>query len=47
MASLADTIFPDGEPRDGYLLRLELVGTWESQFLGLDRLYRAAPPRRL
>jgi hypothetical protein len=47
MPSLADTIFPDGEPRDGYILRLELVGTWESQFLGLGRLVAFATPRLL
>jgi hypothetical protein len=47
MPSLADTIFPDGEPRDGYILRLELVGTWESQFLGLGRLVAFVTPRLL
>jgi hypothetical protein len=54
MPSLADSIFPGGEPRDGYILRLELVGSWESQFLGLGRLTRfitqhrvpSAPPGR-
>lgn len=47
MPSLADSIFPGGEPRDGYILRLELVGSWESQFLGLGRLTRFITPRLL
>jgi hypothetical protein len=47
MPSLSDTIFPDGEPRDGYILRLALVGTWESQFLGLGRLVAFVTPRLL
>jgi hypothetical protein len=44
---MADTIFPDGEPRDGNILRLELVGSWESQFLGLSRLTAFLTPRLL
>ncbi len=47
MPSMADTIFPDGEPRDGNILRLELVGSWESQFLGLGRLTAFLTPRLL
>jgi hypothetical protein len=44
---MADTIFPGGEPRDGNILRLELVGSWESQFLGLGRLTAFLTPRLL
>jgi hypothetical protein len=47
MASVADLIFPSGEPRDGNILRLELVGSWESQFLGLGRLVAFLTPRLL
>jgi hypothetical protein len=47
MSSLADLIFPSGGPRDGYILRLELVGSWESQFLGLGRLTAFLTPRLL
>lgn len=47
MPSVADTIFPGGEPRDGNILRLELVGSWESQFLGLGRLTAFLTPRLL
>ena len=47
MPTLADLIFPGGEPRDGNILRLELVGTWESQFLGLGRLTAFLTPRLL
>jgi hypothetical protein len=42
---MADMIFPNGEPRDGNILRLELVGSWESQFLGLGRLVAFLTPR--
>jgi hypothetical protein len=44
---MADMIFPAGEPRDGNILRLELVGSWESQFLGLGRLTAFLTPRLL
>jgi hypothetical protein len=47
MSSLSDSIFPGGEPRDGHILRLELVASWESQFLGLGRLTRFIIPRLL
>lgn len=47
MASLSDVIFPTGDPRDGHILRLELVGSWESQFLGLGRLTAFLTPRLL
>jgi len=47
VTSLADLIFPSGDPRDGYILRLELVGSWESQFLGLGRLTAFLTPRLL
>ena len=47
MTSLADLIFPSGDPRDGYILRLELIGSWESQFLGLGRLTAFLTPRLL
>lgn len=47
MTSLADRIFPSGDPRDGYILRLELVGSWESQFVGLGRLTAFLTPRLL
>lgn len=47
MPSLADSIFPAGDPRDGWILRLELVGSWESQFLGLGRLVAFLTPRLL
>src|SRR5215210_7654998 len=36
--SLRDRIFPLGEPRDGRILRLDLVSSWESQLIGLGRL---------
>ena len=42
-----DLIFPSGDPRDGYILRLALVGSWESQFLGLGRLTAFLTPRLL
>jgi hypothetical protein len=44
---MADIIFPTGEPRDGYILRLELVGSWESALLGLGRLAAFLTPRLL
>lgn len=47
VTSLGDSIFPSGDPRDGYILRLELVGSWESQFLGLGRLTAFLTPRLL
>jgi hypothetical protein len=47
MPSVDEMIFPIGEPRDGYILRLELVGSWESQFLGLGRLVAFLTPRLL
>jgi hypothetical protein len=47
MTSLTDLIFPGGDPRDGYILRLDLVGSWESQFLGLGRLTAFLTPRLL
>lgn len=47
VTSLEDLIFPSGDPRDGYILRLELVGSWESQFLGLGRLTAFLTPRLL
>lgn len=47
MTSLEDLIFPAGDPRDGYILRLDLVGSWESQFLGLGRLTGFVTPRLL
>lgn len=36
--ALRDDIFPSGQPRDGTIIRAQLVGTWESQLLGLGRL---------
>lgn len=36
--TLRDDIFPSGPPRDGRLIRAQLVETWESQLLGLGRL---------
>jgi hypothetical protein len=47
MPSTADMIFPGGEPRDGNILQLELVGSWESQLLGLGRLTAFLTPRLL
>lgn len=44
---MADLIFPSGDPGDGHILRLELVGSWESQFLGLGRLTAFLTPRLL
>ena len=35
--TLADHVFPSGEPRDGHLLRADLVASWESQLIGLGR----------
>lgn len=42
-----DDIFPVGAPRDGKILRLGLVGTWESQLVGLGRLTAFLTPRLL
>jgi len=36
--SLAERIFPGGPPRDGHILRLDLVESWESQLLGVERM---------
>lgn len=36
--TLRDDIFPTGPPRDGRIIRAQLVETWESQLLGLGRL---------
>jgi hypothetical protein len=47
VTSLAELIFPSGDPRDGYILRLDLVDSWESQFLGLGRLTAFVTPRLL
>jgi hypothetical protein len=40
-----DDIFPVGSPRDGKVLRLGLVGSWESQLVGLGRLTAFLTPR--
>lgn len=45
--SLTDKIFPMPPARDGNVLRLGLVGSWESQFLGLGRLTAFLTPRLL
>jgi len=45
--SLRDQIFPPGPARDGNILRLGLVGSWESQLLGLGRLTAFLTPRLL
>ena len=42
-----DDIFPVGPARDGKILRLGLVGTWESQLVGLRRLTAFLTPRLL
>jgi len=47
VAFLEQEIFPAGPPRDGNILRLGLVGSWESQFLGLGRLTAFLTPRLL
>lgn len=36
--TLEDRIFPPGPPRDGHIARTALVGSWESQFIGIGRL---------
>lgn len=46
-ASLAERIFPSGEPRDGRILRMDLVGSWESQLIGVGRLTAFISPRLL
>jgi hypothetical protein len=43
--SLSDKIFPPPPAPDGNVLRLGLVGSWESQFLGLGRLTGFLTPR--
>jgi len=43
--SLSEEIFPPPPARDGNVLRLELVGSWESQLLGLGRLTAFLTPR--
>lgn len=45
--SLEDLIFPPGPPRDGHILRLDLVSTWESQLLGVSRATAFLTPRLL
>lgn len=40
-------IFPPAPPRDGNLLRLGLVGSWESHLVGLGRLTAFLTPRLL
>lgn len=47
MGTLEENIFPSGQPRDGYDLRLEYVGSWESQLVGLGRLTAFLTPRML
>lgn len=36
--SLSARVFPEGPARDGNILRLEFVESWESQLIGLGRL---------
>lgn len=43
--SLAERIFPCGPPRDGHILRLDLVESWESQLLGVGRAAAFLTPR--
>ncbi len=47
MTTLAEQVFPDGPPRDGNILRLDLVSSWESQLVGLGRLTAFLTPRLL
>ena len=44
---LREQIFPPGPPADGNIVRTELVGTWESQLLGIGRLTRFLTDRLL
>lgn len=43
--TLGEKIFPSEEVRDGRILRLELVSSWESQLLGIGRLTRPLTER--
>jgi hypothetical protein len=47
MVSIEDRIFPSGPARDGHILRLEFVDSWESQLIGLGRLTSFLSPRLL
>jgi hypothetical protein len=45
--SLRDRIFPPGPPRDGNIIRIAQVESWESQLIGLGRLTAFVSPRLL
>lgn len=46
-ANLRNAIFPSGPPRDGHILRLRHVASWESQFAGIGRVTALATDRLL